>query len=1197
MNSYTFHISLYDLFFFGMIFVGLTFALLLSFVKSINRSANRFLALSLVTMILWMIRVLSIDIRLNTYLPHWDRLPMQFLLTLGPLIYFYVFKITCPQYKFRWKGLLHFSPLLLEQVALALEIRESARTGASTYATQAFQQLNPVLQLLIFISIITYLYKCNKLIQNFYRRLQPVLMDRSLLEFRWLRRLLAATALLWCLWIICAAVDYFVYRNQLGIQLYYPFYIFFTVIILWTATTAFLRPQAAVTAQTLAPLKQSVPTELRQKGAWLKKAIEANQYYEDPELSLSSLAEKLGLHPHELSRIINVALKKNFNDFINEYRVLDVVSKMKDPAYDNMTLLGIAFEAGFNSKATFNRTFKQMTGKSPAEFKNSLENKASTYHLRHWSRSTTVISNHQVTHKRLEMKLNRNYMFRNYVKIAWRNLIRNKASSLINISGLAVGMAVAMLIGLWIWDELSFDKYHENYESIVRVMQHQTVNGEINSLKAMPQPVAYELKHSYSNDFKHVVLSSWTNPHVISFNGKSISVPGNYMEHDAPEMLTLDMTKGIRDVLKDPSSILLSESAAKAVFGGADPLGKIIKLDGAPLKVAGVYHNLPLNTSFNNLAFIAPWEVYADSEDVQQAKTNWNANSFQIFAQVAASKNISQVSAKIKDIKLRNTGKEANPQIFLFPMSRWHLYAEFRNGINTGGNITYVWMFGIIGIFVLMLAGINFMNLSTARSEKRAREVGIRKSIGSSRGQLIRQFLCESILVASLAFAIALLLVQLTLPYFDNLTGKQTSVPWANPLLWLAGIGFAVISGLFAGSYPALYLSSFQPLKVLKGSFKVGRYARIPRKALTVIQFTFSAIMIIGTIVVLRQVQFGKDRPNGYARSGLIMLRLYSGDLHKNINAFTNSLLQSRLVNAVAESGNQITKGSRTSSDFYWPGKDANSSDEFATFAVSPQYGKTVDWQLTDGRDFSQSFTSDSSGLILNQAAVKYIGLRKPVGQVISWDDKKYTILGVTKNMIVESPYEAIKPTIFYIGSWPGIINIRLNPKVSTSDALSTIEAVCKKYAPADPFDYKFVDQEYAQKFSDEERIGKLASFFAGLAIFISCLGLFGMASFMAEQRVKEIAIRKILGASVFNLWQLLSKDFVVLVIISLLIASPAAYYLMHNWLQNYEYRTAIAWWIFTATALGAITITLLTVGYQSITAALTNPVKSLRSE
>jgi putative ABC transport system permease protein len=791
-------------------------------------------------------------------------------------------------------------------------------------------------------------------------------------------------------------------------------------------------------------------------------------------------------------------------------------------------------------------------------------------------------------------------MIKNYLKIAWRNLIKNKVSSFINIGGLAVGMAVAMLISLWIWDELSYDKYHQSYASIARVMQNQTVNGEINSLKAMPIPAAYELRNLYGNNFKYVVLSSWTNPHLLSFKDKNISMQGNFMEPEAPQMLALKMTMGTRNALTDQSSILLSESVAKAIFGNANPLGKILKLDNFNLKVAGIYQDLPSNTSFTNVAFIAPWELYAQSPDVQQAKYNWNANSFQLFAQIADKKNMTEVSAKIKDIKLRNEdqeGKKANPQIFLFPMSRWHLYSEFKNGINTDGSIKYIWLFGIIGIFVLMLAAINFMNLSTARSEKRAKEVGIRKAIGSVRGQLISQFLSESLLVAILAFFLALFLVQLTLPFFNELTGKQLIILWTKPLFWLLGIGFATINGLFAGSYPAFYLSSFQPVKVLKGAFKVGKMASIPRQVLIVIQFTFSVTMIIGTIVVFKQIQFAKNRPIGYSRSGLIMVRPYSENLHRNFEAIRNELLQTRSITEIAESGNLITRGSRTSGGFSWQGKDPNIAGEFATFAVTPGYGKTVSWQFINGRDFTNSSAADLNGLILNETGVKYMGLKNAVGQIVSWDDKKYTVLGVTKDIIVESPYEPVKPTIFYISNGPGILNVRINPEVSASTALSNIEAVSKKYAPGDPFDYQFADEAYAKKFGDEERIGKLASFFAILAVFISCLGLFGMASFMAEQRTKEIGVRKVLGATVFNLWQLLSKDFVALIIISLLIAIPISYYFMHQWLIGYQYRTEITWWIFAGTAIGAIMITLLTVSFQSIKAALVNPVRSLKAE
>ncbi|WP_426668901.1 ABC transporter permease [Mucilaginibacter sp. McL0603] len=791
-------------------------------------------------------------------------------------------------------------------------------------------------------------------------------------------------------------------------------------------------------------------------------------------------------------------------------------------------------------------------------------------------------------------------MIKNYLKIAWRNLVRNKAHTFINVTGLSVGMAVAMLIGLWIWSELSFDKYHKNYDRIARVMQNQTSNGETASLKAMPMPVALQLRQLYGDNFKQVVLSSWTNPHQLTFKDISLSAQGNFMESGAPEMLTLKMLQGTRSALKDPSAIILSESVAKAIYGNIDPINKTLKLDDQNLKVAGVYADLPTNTTFNNLLFIASWEAYASTDDVKQSAGDWNHNFVQIFAQVSESADMTSVSEKIRQLKFNNVGadgKKSKPEVFLYPMSRWHLYSEFKNGINTGGDIKYVWLFGITGIFILILACINFMNLSTARSEKRAKEVGIRKAMGSMRGQLIAQFLGESLLLAVLAFGLSLFITQLLIPFFSELAGKQLSILWTEPVFWILGLGFAVLCGLFAGSYPAFYLSSFKPVKVLKGAVQAGKWAGLPRKALVVIQFTFSITMIIGTVIVFRQVQFAKNRPIGYSRAGLVVARPYSADIHNHFQAFRNDLLETGLISEVAESGNQITKGSRTIGGLNWRGKDPNMKDEFATFAVTPEYGKTIRWQLRDGKEFSGTGPAVLNDIVINETAVKYIGLKNPIGQIVRWDDKPYTVIGVTKDMIVESPYEPIKPTIFYITIDAGPLNIRINPKVSAAKALSATETIYKKYAPGQLFDYQFADEEYAKKFSNEERIGKLASAFAILAIFISCLGLFGMASFMAEQRTKEVGVRKVLGATVFNLWQLLSKDFVVLVIIALLIATPVSYYFMHQWLQGYQYHAGISWWIFAVTALGAVIITLLTVSYQSIKAAIANPVKSLRSE
>jgi putative ABC transport system permease protein len=790
-------------------------------------------------------------------------------------------------------------------------------------------------------------------------------------------------------------------------------------------------------------------------------------------------------------------------------------------------------------------------------------------------------------------------MLKNYLKVAWRNLVKNKTSSFINVSGLSIGMAVSILIGLWIYEEFSFNKFHKNYDSIAQVMQHQHYNDATHTDKAIPIPLGTELRRAYGTDFKYVVLSSWTNAHLLTFEEKSLSRQGNFMEEDAPDMLTLEMISGSAGGLKDPSSILLSLSVSKALFGDDNAIGKIIKLDTLALKVTGVYEDLPDNTTFNNMAFIAPWNVYAAAEDNKNAGSDWNQNSFQLFAQVADNSSIAEVSKKIKDVKLKALGSEGarlKPQIFLQPMSRWHLYAAFKNGINTGGAIEYVWMFGIIGVFVLLLACINFMNLSTARSERRAKEVGIRKAVGSLRRQLIGQFYTESLLVAFIAFTFSLLMVQLSLPLFNIIAGKKMVILWDHPLFWLSSVGFSLITGFVAGSYPAMYLSSFRPVKVLKGPFKAGRFSVAPRKVLVVAQFTVSVILIIGTVIVYRQVQFAKNRPIGYNNKGLLLIRPYSTDFHDHFNAMRYDLMQTGVVAGVAESGSSITKGSRISGGFNWKGKDPDMQDEFTTVGVSTGYGSTVGWQFISGRDFSSQFATDSSALIINEAAVKYMGLEDPVGQTVTWN-KTYTIIGVIKNIVMTSPYEPVKQAMYFITPEAGYLNIKIKPNAGISEALGKIEAVCKKYSPAAPFDYKFADEEYARKFNNEQRIGHLATVLSVLAIFISCLGLFGLASFVAEQRTKEIGVRKVLGASVFDLWRLQSKEFIVLVMVSLLIAIPAAYYFMYSWLENYQYRTNISWWIFAVTGSGALLITLLTVSYQSIRAALSNPVKSLRME
>jgi putative ABC transport system permease protein len=485
LNAYIFHITPYDVAFLGTIFIGLTFALQLGFTKRINRSANRFLSLALATIALWLLWVLCRDIGLEAYFSHWSWLPLQFSLVLGPLIFFYVLKITRPEYKFRSKDMLHFSPLLLELSAQALEVRDSIKTGTATYDTPAFHQLNPILQLLAFISVSTYLYASHRLIERFYRGLKFNGCDRYRYELRWLHNLLMGFGLLWLLWIPFKAVDYFYYHDPSGINIYHPLYLLLAVMAIWIAVVAFFRQDAGVPVAPPPFLKPPLPAEMKQRGNWLKKAVQAGRYYQDPELSLSLLAEKLELTTHELSRIINTVLKKSFNDFINEFRVAEVARKMEDPAYDHITLLGIAFESGFNSKSTFNRAFRQMTGKSAAEYKNELKKERPSYNLTRQTQFAAVISNQETTPKWSYEKLNRNYMIRNYIKTSYRSLLKNKGFTILNVLGLSVGLATCLLIVFYVIDEWSYDRYNTKADQVYRVNINVKFNGNANSYAAV----------------------------------------------------------------------------------------------------------------------------------------------------------------------------------------------------------------------------------------------------------------------------------------------------------------------------------------------------------------------------------------------------------------------------------------------------------------------------------------------------------------------------------------------------------------------------------------------------------------------------------------------------------------------------------------------------------------------------------------
>ncbi|MGB5982347.1 MAG: ABC transporter permease [Nonlabens sp.] len=797
-------------------------------------------------------------------------------------------------------------------------------------------------------------------------------------------------------------------------------------------------------------------------------------------------------------------------------------------------------------------------------------------------------------------------MIKNYFKIAWRNLYKNKVYSAINILGLALGMAVTIMIGLWIMDEFAYNDAYNNKSKIAQIYQSQTFNGVTGTGNAIPLPLEFEMKEKHSDLFEHVVMSSWNNAQYFGYDDKTISLNGFHMSKEVLDMLEVEIVKGSSHGLDDPSNIMISEQSAAALFGKEDPIGKLVDLRETTLKVSAVYKNPPTNGSFEFMHYLISWEWYTSSREwISENTDNWDNNSFQMFVQLKDGITMDAADAAIRDTKQKaQPDNSHNPTLHVNPMEDWYLRGNYENGKKAGGRIENVWLFGIIGLFVLILACINFMNLSTARSEKRSMEVGIRKSIGSTRGQLIKQFLSESFLVVSIAFALSLIFVVSSLEYFNEIASKSIEFPFANLGFWGLSALFIVITAMLAGSYPALYLSSFKPVKVLKGTFKAGRFSALPRKVLVVSQFTVSIALIIGTLVVMSQIDYSKNRPTGYNNDGLIQVPIFSMDFNGRYEFSRDKFLNSGAVVDFASSLSPVTEVWSNMTGYVWDGKSEGFQEDFAMTHVSFDYMKTMQMEIIEGRDFSRNFASDSNAVILNETAVKYMQLKDPIGQLINHEDNTdneppMKIVGIVKDAIIQSPYEPVKQHMYSFDKYDNsaYYQMRLNPEKPISENLMIVERVFKEHYPNVPFEYEFIDKNFAAKFESEERVAGIAKIFTILAIIISCLGLFGLASFVAEQRTKEIGVRKVLGASIANLWLLLSRDFIILVGISILISAPIAYYFMSGWIERFTYRTDISAAIFIAAGLGAILITIITVSFQSVKAALSNPVDSLRSE
>lgn len=800
--------------------------------------------------------------------------------------------------------------------------------------------------------------------------------------------------------------------------------------------------------------------------------------------------------------------------------------------------------------------------------------------------------------KKHTASLNQYDMLANYIKIAIRILRRNKGYSFINISGLAVGLAAAMLILLWVQNEISYDRFHSKAGRIYKLFSRDHFNGRTDVWQNTPSVMAPELKASYpevEDDTRFRVVFFLVKAGEQRFNERGAFVDPSFLT-----MFDFPMQQGDRNALSNDFGIVLSEPMAIKLFGKTDCVGKTVVVnDTDSFTVTGVLKALS-HTDFQ-FEYLVPWAYYVRlGWDTYSDWTQTNTNNFVLLKEGTSPEAFQSKVLKIVQ-KHAPTGDGSTREVLAQPLAKVHLYTRAENGELVKGRIETVQLFSAIAILIILIACINFMNLSTARSEKRAQEVGVRKVVGAQKGALILQFISESTVLVFIAFMIALVLVQLSLSLFERIVGAPLEIDFSDPHHWLFAAALILLTGLLAGSYPAFYLSSSRPLRVLKGVFKNGHALITPRKALVVLQFTFAIVLSICAIMVQRQINFAMSRDAGYERGGVVY-NFLQGEVPRHIESIRNELVKSGAAVSVTRTFSPVTYIWDANNGYSWPG----STEEDKTSKIFLQFGSDVDLVKTfgvtikQGRDIDiYTYPSDTAAMLLNEKAVEIMALKDPIGETIKNENgQSFHVVGVVKDFIVGSPYQDVQPMM--IKGWTehyGAVHFRLNPSISQKEALQRAETVFKKYNPEYPFEYFFADDYYDRKFAGERQTATLAGLFAALAIFISFLGLFGLTAHMAENRTKEIGIRKVLGASTLGITTLISKEFLQLVIVSIVVASPVAFYVVSHWLQAFNYRVAIGVSVFLITAGVAILIAVATVSFQAIKAAMANPVKSLRSE
>lgn len=784
-------------------------------------------------------------------------------------------------------------------------------------------------------------------------------------------------------------------------------------------------------------------------------------------------------------------------------------------------------------------------------------------------------------------------MIRNYLTIAFRTLRRNKVFSFINIFGLALGLACSILILLWVQNELTWDRFHPNIDQLYRVYINKPSDNGVYTQKTVQLPLWEALKST--GGIRYISATKYDGI-TLAYKDIRIEKLSQIAGEDFLKMFPFSFIEGSREhQLDDASSVVLSESTAQALFGNETALGKVIRVDNRiDLKVSAVVKDPPQNSTIQFECLIPFKAAMAMDPRYKQALADWENDPYLMYIEVERNADVSQLQSRIKDV-IKAHKNETEEELMLYPLKHSRLYSEFANGKSVGGAITYVRIFMVTAILILALACINFINLATARSEKRAKEVGIRKSVGSDRKQLVLQFLSETLLMAVMSFMLAIAMVEGLLPFFNTLVSKKLTVDYSDPIVWGMAIVFILLTGVASGSYPAFFLSSFRPMAVLKGKLGTGSQGTLPRKVMVTMQFFFSIGLLISTVVIYSQISYIRNREIGYDKNNLLKVPA-SGDILQKYEIIKNDLLQKSLATSVTASSSPVTEIHEWSMP-RWQGQREDQMDFYGIVSVGHDYAATLNVGIRQGRGFDKAF-NDSASMILNRAAVNHMELKDPIGEIVVLDNQDYTVVGVLNDIIMDSPYHPPVPTVFlFKPDLQDNILIRLPQESSLTQVMNGIEEVFKEHNPAFPFSFEFVDESFSDKFAVEELTGKLANLFAILAIVISCLGLFGLSAFAAEQRTKEVGIRKVLGASLTGIVSLFSKDFSKLVIIAFLLAAPLTWWIMNQWLQQYTYRVVVEWWMLASTGALTLLLTWVIVGLQAAKAAAVNPAKSLRNE